>query len=451
MNFWKKVLWIGVPVAVQNLINTLLNMIDTFMISNLGQDFVSAVGLANKVFFVFNLLMFGIISGASILTSQYFGSQDENGLNKSLGFSLILCTFGGVLFFVLTLTIPSQILSLFTKDSNLIKIGSKYLQTVSLSYLTTAISMCVTGFLKSINKTRAPMLVTFSCLFINLFFNYMFIFGKFGAPRLEVQGAAIGTVIARVVEITLLVIIVIFCKKSFKLSVRNMTSFNRSFLMKIIKISYPVIINEFMWGLGTTIYSVIYGHISSEVVAAMTISATFQDLAWVFLIGISNACAILVGNMLGASLFDEAEKAAANLLKAAVIFAAVLGITIYLTVDFYSALYTEITDLVRVYIKEVCLIYAIVLPFKAFNSTNICGILRSGGDIMVCILLDVLGVWMIAIPGGLLAAFVFKLPIMWVYAFISLEEPIKMIFGYLRYKKKIWVRNVVAPELKISE
>jgi Na+-driven multidrug efflux pump len=206
-----------------------------------------------------------------------------------------------------------------------------------------------------------------------------------------------------------------------------------------------------MWGLGTTIYSVIYGHISSEVVAAMTISATFQDLAWVFLIGISNACAIIVGNLLGAQEFNEAEKAASRLLKAAVIFGVILGVVIYSTIDLYSSLYKDIDDIVRVYIKDVCLVYAFVLPFKAFNSTNICGVLRSGGDLLICILLDILGVWLIAIPGGLLSAFVFKLPIVWVYAFISLEEPIKMVFSYIRYKKKIWVKNVVTPELKISE
>ena len=363
----------------------------------------------------------------------------------------MLCTCGGLIFLCLTSTIPAEILSLFTKDQNLINIGKDYLFTVSVCYLTTAISMCITGFLKSINKTRAPMLVTLGCVFVNVFFNYIFIFGAFGAPEFGVVGAAIGTIIARGVEVIVLILILIFSKKTFKLKLSNMAYLDKLFLKKIVKFSYPVIINEFMWGLGTTIYSVIYGHMGSEVVAAMTISATFQDLAWVFLIGISNACAIIVGNMLGAQEYDEAQAAASKLLKAAVIFAVALGVIIYSTIDLYSNLYKEIDDIVRVYIKEVCLVYAFVLPAKAFNSTNICGVLRSGGDIIVCILLDILGVWLIAIPGGLISAFVLKLKVVWVYAFISLEEPIKMIFSYLRYKKKIWVKNVVTPELKISE
>lgn len=440
--FWKKVLLISIPVAIQNLINTSLNMFDTLMISSLGDDFVSAVGLANKVFFVFNLLTFGIVSGASILTSQYYGKGDEKGLNKAFGLSLLLAVIGAFVFFIFSVSIPEIIMGLFTKSDTLIKIGAPYLRIVSISYIFTAASMAITGLLKSINKTRVPMLVTLGCVLVNVFVNYIYIFGAFGAPRLEATGAAIGTVVARGIEIILLALYLIFTKKSFKLNLKEMLSYNKPFIAKISKLAIPVLFNEFAWGLGTTIYSVIYGHMSNEVVAAMTVGAILQDLTFAFLLGISNAASVIVGNELGASKFDDAKKTAKILLITNFILGIILSFIVVLLMHPYLKIYDNISDTVKNYVISITIVYALFIPFKAFNLTTVCGILRSGGDSVFCLLLDLGGVWAIGIPLGLLSAFVFNLNIAWVFAFILLEEPVKFVIGYIRYKSKKWVRNV---------
>ena len=442
-NFWKKVLIIGLPVAIQNLINTLLNMVDTLMISSLGENSVSAVGLANKVFFVFMLLTFGIVSGSQILASQYYGKEDGKGINRCFSFSAMLSFAGSLIFFIPAFLFPEFIMSLFTDSESLVQIGAPYLQIVSVSYMFTAISMSITSILKAINKTRAPMFVTMICVVINAIINAILIFGLFGTPKLGVVGAAYGTVVARTVELVILFVYFLTTKKTFKLNIKDMISLDKEFIVRNIKISTPVIINEFGWGLGTTIYSVIYGHMGDDVIACMTISQIMQDLVFVFLLGVSNAAAILIGNELGANKFEEAKVTASKLLKANVLLALGLIVILLSTMGLYIQIYTNVSDTVKQYFYGVCIVYGLYLPFKAFNLTNICGVLRSGGDTVFCMLLDVCAVWLIGIPCGLLSAFVFKWSIPFVFGFILMEEVIKIFIGYHRYKKNIWVKNII--------
>lgn len=440
--FWKKVIWIGLPVAIQNLINTLLNMCDTLMIESLGQDYVSAVGLANKVFFVMNLLVFGIVSGCSILQSQYYGKKDDKSLNKVFGFSVMLAFSAGLIFCLAGVLMPNELMSLFTKSDILIEIGGSYLRIVAISYLFTAVSMGITGLLKSVNRTRAPMIITLGCVVVNVLVNYIFIFGSFGAPRLEANGAAIGTVIARGIELGLLILYLVLVKKDFILSIKNMFCFNKVFVKKVIIIALPVVLNEFVWGLGTTIYSVIYGHMSNDVVNAMTIAAILQDLIYAFLFGISNACAVIVGNELGANELDKARMTAKRLLFTNFIFSFFLGALLVLLVNPYLLIYKNTSDVVKEYVRYVTIVLACYLPVKAFNLTNVCGVLRSGGDTKFCFILDALGVWVVAIPLGCLAAFVFKMNIVLVFIFICFEEVVKFIIGIVRYRQEKWVKNV---------
>ena len=440
--FWKKVIWIGLPVAIQNLINTLLNMCDTLMIESLGEDYVSAVGLANKVFFVMNLLVFGVVSGCSVLQSQNYGKKDNVALNKVFGFSIMLAFAAGFLFCLASLLIPNVLMSLFTKSEVLIEIGGSYLRIVAVSYLFTAVSMGITGLLKSVNKTRAPMLITLGCVLINVLINYIFIFGSFGAPRLETDGAAIGTVIARGIELLVLILYLLFTKKDFILSIKNMFIFNKPFVKKVLIIAVPVVINEFLWGLGTTIYSVIYGHMSNDVVNIMTIATLIQDLVYAFLFGISNACAVIVGNELGANNLDKARITAKKLLTANFIFSFILAGVLVLLVNPYLLIYRNTSDLIKQNVRYVCIVFACYMPVKSFNLTNVCGVLRSGGDTKFCLFLDGFGVWGVAIPLGCLAAFAFKFNIIIVFAFICFEEVFKFVLGFIRYKKEKWLKNV---------
>ena len=440
--FWKRVAVIGIPVALQSLIGTVLNMFDTFMISSYGDDFVSAVGLANKVFFVLNLFLIGIVSGSSILMSQYYGKGDEEGLNKTFGFAIVFSAIGGLIFFLLAYFIPEALMGLFTDNSKYIEIGSSYLRIVSCSYIITSISTAIGGFLKSINKTSVPMLITLFCVCVNCFCNFLFIYGNWGAPQMKADGAALGTVIARGMEIVFMTIYVIFAKKDFKLHVKEICSISPKFVLSSFIFILPVLINEFGWGLGTTAYSIIYGHMDDIAVPTMTIATVLQDLIYVFLLGMSNAAAIIIGNELGANNFEYAKKNAKRLLIANTVLGVILSLLMLALMYPYTWIYPDISEAVKYNVILVSIIYAIILPFKAFNITSICGVLRAGGDTLVSMIIDIAGVWLLAIPLGSLVAFGFNLEIPYVYAAICLEEVVKLFFAYGRYKQKKWVKNV---------
>lgn len=439
--FLKKVLIIGLPVAIQNLINTTVNMLDTFMIGSLGDDYVSAVGLASKVFFVMNLLIFGIVSGSSVLLSQYYGKKDSNNLNTTFGFMLLLSLVGGLLFFVLAISIPNELMRIFTKSDNLIEIGAPYLRIVSISYIFTAFTMAFGGLLRSINRTRAPMIATIISVLLNVICNFILIFGKLGAPRLLANGAAIATIIARVVEFLIVLFYLIFAKLDIKFSIKEMLKINKNVVIKNLRFSLPVIINELGWGLGTTMYSVIYGHMSDDVVAAMTIAVALEDMVYALLFGVSTACAVIVGNQLGANQLEEAKKTARKLLLAGIILSLLLGGVLVLLVNPYILLY-KTTDVVRKMIIRVCIAYAIFMPVRTFNLIMIVGILRSGGDTLFTMIMELSCLWGIGITFGACGAFLWHLDVLYVFILFETEQVAKAIIGYFRYKEKKWVKNI---------
>ena len=444
-NFWKKVLIIGLPVSIQNLINTTVNMVDTFMIGSLGDDYESAVGLASKVFFVMNLLIFGIVSGCSVLLSQYYGKRDDANLNKTFGFMTILALIGSLIFFILAISIPNSLMRIFTERTNLIDIGAPYLRIVSISYLFTAFSMAASAMLRSINKTRAPMVFTIISVLVNVLFNYLLIFGQFGLPALKANGAAIGTIIARIVEFTLILLYLIFAKRDVKLSFKQMVDFDKENIKKIFKFALPVIINELGWGLGTTMYSVIYGHMSDDVVAAMTIATALQDMVYALLFGVSTACSVIVGNQLGANELDEAQKTAKKLLISGIILSAILGGILIALINPYIMLY-KANEVVVDDIRRVCIAYAVLMPLKTFNLIMIVGILRSGGDTLFCMIMELSCLWGVGLTLGFLGAFVFKLDVLYVFLLFETEQVMKVIIGLFRYRQKKWVRNIAIKE-----
>ena len=443
--FWKKVIIIGLPVAIQNLINTIVNVIDTFMIGSLGEEYVSALGLANKVFFVVSLLIFGIVSGCSVLLSQYYGKKDEKNLNKTFGFMTMLAVGGSLIFVLMALIAPRMLMNIFTESELLVDIGASYLRIVAVSYLFTSFSMAATGLFRSINKTKMPMIFTFISVFVNVFFNYMFIFGNFGAPALKANGAAIGTIIARAVEFICMLIYMIFGKRDIKLDVKEMVKIDKITVSKNMRFAIPVIINEFGWGLGTTMYSVIYGHMDDNVVAAMTIASALQDLVYALLFGVSTACSVIVGNQLGANELDDAEKSAKRLLIAGVGISIVLAGTLLLLVRPYLMLY-KTTEIVSDYIFKVCIVYAALMPARTINLILIVGILRSGGDTIFCMIVELAALWAYAIPLGSIGAFGFHLEIVWVYLMLESEQLLKNVVCFIRYKQRKWVKNIVLTE-----
>lgn len=447
--FLKKVLTIALPVAMQGMLNTVVNLVDNLMIGSLGSTAIASVGLANKVFFVFTLLVFGVASGSGVLAAQYWGNQDVKNIRKVLGIGLIISLTGAILFLTPARLKPELMMRIFTTSQASIQMGAAYLAVVAFSYPCTAISNTYVAMLRAVNHVKAPVVISCVAIMVNIVFNYILIYGKLGAPALGVAGAAIATLIARVVEMTLIIVVVYVGKTPLACRLRELFGYTREFLRQFFRTAIPVICNEFVWGLGITIYSMAYGRMGDDAVAAITIATTIQDIVVVLFQGLSAATAVILGNGMGAGKLKQAELYAKYIFILQfmlTIFAALVIVT--LRWPFISLYQPGISDEVAMSVSRCLLMFALFTPAKMFNFVNIVGVLRSGGDTMMCLFIDTSGVWFIGIPLAFIGGLVLKQPIHIVYGMVMLEEVYKTAIGFWRYRQKKWLRNL-AVELEV--
>lgn len=439
--FLGKAFTIALPVAMQGMLNTIVNLVDTMMIGSLGETAIAAVGLANKVFFVFTLLVFGVVSGSGVLAAQYWGNHDVKNIRKVLGLALLISLGGSFCFLISSQLAPETVMRIFTTSDGAVAVGAAYLAVVSFSYPFTALTNTYVAMLRAVGEVKAPVIISSVTIFINIVFNYILIFGKFGAPALGAVGAAIATLIARIVECAAILCVVYITKSPVACRIRELFGYSREFLRQFISTSSPVIANEFMWGLGTTMYSLAYGRMGDNAVAAITIAMTIQDITVVLFQGLSAATAVVLGNEMGAGKLKRAEKYASNfLILQFLITLAAMGFC-FVTRGMVIGMF-KVTPEVAQSVNLCLIVYILYMPFKMFNFVNIVGVLRSGGDTKVCLFIDTSGVWIIGIPMAFWGGLVLKQPIHIVYAMVMLEEAYKTVLGYIRYRQKKWLRNL---------
>lgn len=452
--FLGKALKIACPVAMQGMLNTIVNLVDTMMIGTLGATAIAAVGLANKYFFVFSLLVFGVVSGSGILAAQYWGNHDVKNIRKVLGLALTIALSGAVLFLAAGLISPDSVMRIFTESQASIALGASYLAVAVLSYPFTAVTNVFVAMLRAVNQVKLPVMTSCMAILINIVLNFLFIFpertmvlgnASFLIPGLGmgVVGAALATLTARIAEMTVLVTVIYWKKWPVAARITEMFGYSKAFVSQFFQTASPVILNEFMWGLGTTMYSLAYGRMGDDAVAAITIATTIQDIAVVLFQGLSAATAVILGNEMGAGKLKKAEKYATYffLLQFLVTIAGALAIIAGrgVVISWY-----RITPKVAADVSMLILIFAAYMPAKMFNYINIVGVLRSGGDTKMCLFLDTSGVWCIGVPLAFLGGLVWKLSICQVYGLVMLEEVYKMALGYWRYRQKKWLKNLAA-------
>ena len=453
--FLHKTFAITIPIVLQNLLNNLVNLVDTLMIGQLGETSIAAVGLANKLFFVFVLLIFGVSSGSSVLAAQYFGKHELLNIKRVLRIALYIGVGGSLLFAIPGFFLPELVMSIFTPFEGTITEGAKYLIIIVFSYPLTAVTIIYIGILRSMNYVKLPVIITSVSILINVFLNYGLIYGNMGFPKMGVAGAAIATLVARIAECGVLLILIYshkagdgklgdFMRLKYDSAKDKGTAFiDKVFLNKFFQTAAPVIANEFIWGLGVTMYSVVYGRMGDAAAAAITITNTVEQVSLVFFFGICNAAAILLGHELGSDRLDKAEEHAKNYI--AMIFTlSLVGAAIVILLRSPVASMFDVSDEVIRFVKLCITVFALYMPIRLLNTLFIIAILRSGGDTKATLILDVTSVWLIGIPMAVLGGLVLKLPIHIVYSMVLIEEIYKLIFGYIRYKKKKWLRNIVA-------
>lgn len=444
--FLSKAVRIAFPVAMQGMLNTIVNLVDTMMIGTLGETAIAAVGLANKVFFVFSLLVFGVVSGSGVLAAQYWGNKDVKNIRKVMGLALLIALTGSVCFVVPSELNPRMVMRIFTTSEGAIAVGAAYLAVAALSYPFTAVTNTVVAMMRAVGQVKAPVVISCMTILINITFNYILIFGHFGAPAMGAVGAAVATLTARIVECIAILTVIRVTRSPLSCRIRELFGYSRAFLCQFFATASPVIANEFIWGLGTTVYSLAYGRMGDNAVAAITIATTIQDIVVVLFQGLSAATATILGNEMGAGKLKRAERYGTYffILQFLVTLAA-MGICYGIRGNII-AMY-NITPVVARDVSLCLIMFILYMPFKMFNYVNVVGVLRSGGDTKMCLFIDTSGVWLIGIPMAFLGGLYLKLPIYVVYAMVMTEEVYKAVVGYIRYRQKKWLRNL-AVELK---
>lgn len=444
-DFLKAMLSIALPITLQNLVASSVNMLDTLMITSLGEEALAAVGLANQVFFFYAVTIFGVATGSSIFIAQFWGKNDTKNIARILGISLAIVSVLGILFTMAALFVPEFIMKIFSNDKEVIRLGVDYLRIVSLSYIITGISFLYAVASRSIGQAKMPMIVSIISFLTNALFNYLLIFGKFGFPRLGVKGAAYGTLIARSVEIALLLYSIYSRKKNNPLAqnISTMTDWTGDFIKKYFKTAYPVILNEAFWSLGTVLYSVAFAKIGTEAAAAVQILNTVQNIFLVMSRGLANACTVMVGNKIGADEENEAVEYADSFMILSAALGLALGILLFFTTDVILMFFRNLTPGLYIASKKLLMVSAAFFFIKSFNGTLIVGVFRGGGDTKFSMMLEMGSVWLVGVPLAFLGALVFKFPVYYVSLMVSMEEVVKAFIGILRVKSKKWVTNVV--------
>ncbi|MDC7244771.1 MAG: MATE family efflux transporter [Sphaerochaetaceae bacterium] len=444
-DFYGRLIYLSVPIMIQNLLISSLSFIDTLMITTVSEEALAAVGLANQMFFLINLFYFGVSSGSAIFVAQYWGAQQIRNLQKTMGIALTVGLIGAFISASVSFFFPRAIMHIFSYDEVVVAYGVDYLRIVSFSYITTAVVMVFSSTLRSTTDARTPMYISVISLVINVILNYGLILGKLGFPRLEVKGAAIATLTARVLEMTLLLFIIYRKKSAVAAPVKTLVSFSRTDVATFFHTCLPVILNEMFWSLGMTAYKVAYAKLGTSVIASVNVSQSIEHLFFVVLIGVSNAGAIMLGNKIGENKPDIAHKDAIRLMKIAVAVGCIMGIALYLLSGVIPKIFSlspYVFTITTLSLRSL----SFLVPFKALSMMIVVGVLRSGGDTRFSMLTEISGVWGIGVPIAFISVLLLNIPIYYIYLLVGLEEIYKGILGSIRIGRKKWITRLVEQE-----
>jgi putative efflux protein, MATE family len=427
--------------AVQNLINVGVTATDVFMLGRVGEKVLSGASLAGQIQFIMMLIFFGITAGSTVLTAQYWGKRDTDTIERILGMGLSSGILVAAVFTVLAFFIPDTLMRIYTSDAVVVTEGAKYLRIVGLSYLFMAVTQVYLNIMRSIERVVVATVVYFISLFVNIIINAVLIFGMFGAPRLEIVGAAIGTLCARITELVLVLLYARYKNDIVKIRVRHLVHMDKVLFLDYVRYAMPVVLNEMMWGLGTSCNTAIIGHLGSEAVAANSVAQVARQLAQVVVFGISSATAIWLGKTLGEGKTEHARAYAKRFIWLSLILGGLGGGMILLSGPIVIRVLT-LSAQSQSYLNFMFFVMSYFVVGQAFNTTMVCGIFRSGGDTKFGLYMDVTTMWGCSILLGGAAAFVFHAGVPAVYAILMSDEIIKVPICIWRYRKYKWLRNV---------
>ena len=440
--FYKMVFVLVLPMAVQNLINVGVSAADVLMLGRVGETALSAASLANQVSFILNLFVFGMTSGASVLTAQYWGKKDIPMIGKVMGMTLRLSLLAGTVFMMAALLIPRQLMLIFTTEEAIIAEGIRYLRLVAVSYLLSSVTQTYLNLIRSVEKVVIGTLTYAISLCVNIFFNAIFIFGLWGCPAMGASGAALGTAIARVTEFVIVLIYNKWHNDVLQVRLKLLLVRDRELGRDFIHYALPVLANELMWGSGMAMLSAIVGHMGSAVVAAHSVAQTSRQLAMVVSLGLGNAAAIVLGKTIGEGRKEMAALYAKRFVRVSAVLGVAGGLVIYFVIQPMAFALMSMTPEAFTWLRSMIFIMSYYVFFQSIGTIFIVGIFRSGGDTRIGLVIDTVFLWLVAIPFGALAAFILDWPVPVVYVILMCDEILKLPVDILRYRTGKWLTNV---------
>ena len=445
---YKKVFTIGIPVSIENMIYSLMNFIDVFMVGKenvvlgLGTAAVAGLGFANQIFMIFIVSLFGLNSGGGILAAQYYGKKDYKNLKKCLGITITVGLLFSFLFFLMGLFIPEKIIGIFTSDPKVLKLGANYFRIIALIYPLIGLGYSFNMQLRAIGKNQYSLYSTIIGLCINLVGNYLFINGNLGFPAMGVVGAAIATVIARIVSVFYLIYIIYKNKLPMAGNFQELFKLSWSFIAKALKISLPVFGHEIMWVTGVSMYVIIYGRIGTQATAAIQVVKSISNLVFTLVFGLSSGTAAIIGQEIGAGNEENAYKYAVELLKISLVIGTAVALFVYVICPVVLIL-MKVDSAIYPLARQIVFSEGILIIIKTTGTLFIVGVLRAGGDTLWTMFADLIPLWTFAIPLTYIAGLKFGLPVALVYLCSGSDELLKMPFCIQRLKSRKWINNLV--------
>lgn len=440
-NFYAKVFSLALPIALQNLINVGVTAADTVMLGKVSEVVLSASSLAGQIQYILTMFFFGITSGAAVLTAQYWGKRDVRAIEKITAIALDFAVGISLIFSLAAFFIPDKLMHIYSSDEAVITAGAAYLKIVAVSYILSAVTMVYLNIMKSVERVVISTVVYSVSLIVNIIINAVLIFGLLGFPALGIQGAATGTLIARMVELLIVFFYAKLHNKEFHIRISDMFHPDKVLIKDFIFYAVPVTLNEFFWGLATSANTAIIAQLSTSAAAANSVAQVARQLATVAGFGISSAAAITLGKAIGEGREELAKIYAGKFIRLSLILGFIGGLMIFLSrgiiIDFM-----DFSPETSEYLTLMLFVMFYFTVAQTYNSTVIVGVLRSGGDTRFGLIMDFVSMWCCSIPLGLLAAFVLKLDVKIVYILIMADELIKMPLSRHRWRSMVWLKNV---------
>lgn len=444
-DFYRQMFKLAIPIIIQNLLSAAVNSSDVIMLNYVGQSAISAVSLAANYSNILFMVYYGLGTGASLLCAQYFGKKNMQAIHAVEGIALRFSLAISALVALAAFTIPQRMLLLFTSDQELIAIGSSYIRIMGITYLCWGVTEIYLAILRSIGRVTISMALNMLAFGLNILLNAVFIFGLFGAPKLGVTGVAIATASSRLIQLIACVIVSLL-SKDVKLNPIYMFIRSKTLLNDFIHLSLPALGNDLSWSVAFSMYSVILGHLGIEAVAANSLVTVVRNVGSVFCFAIASAGTILLGRVMGQGELAKSKSYASRMLKMTVVAGAVGGV-IVLAVTPFVLRFASLNDMAMHYLKYMLLINSYYIMGSAVNTALIAGVFRAGGDTKFGLICDTIDMWVYAVPLGFFAAFVLKLPVLWVYFLLCTDEFVKWPWVIRHYRKGEWAKNITREDI----